>query len=73
MKERRCDEYDERVKESQHRRMTGRRQIRRQIFPGRCTDERTMDDTDRMTDRGKTNTRQTRRQTEGRTGREKDS
>jgi len=62
MKERRCDEYDNRqkkVQESQHRQMIGRRQIRRQIFPGRCTDERTMDDTDKMTDKGKTSTRQT--------------
>jgi hypothetical protein len=65
MKERRCDEYDDRqkkVKESQHRQMIGRstkRQIRRQIYPGRCTDERTIDDTDKMTDKGKTSTRQT--------------
>ncbi len=42
--------------------MTGRstvQQIRRHIFPGRCTDERTMDNTDRMTDKWKTSTRQT--------------
>jgi hypothetical protein len=35
------------------------RQIRRQIFLGRCTDEQTIDDTNKMTDRGKTSSYQT--------------